>query len=174
MTGAHSKTGNSPGASLRDGIAACAKARRTMLVPGVADALSARIIADLGFEAVYVTGAGITNMDLGLPDLGFLSLPQLAEHTAAIRDAVTLPDILNLDSATHSTFITPYSSWNARANAIQIEDQASPKRCGHFEGKDMISVTPSRPSIAPWAQKVFRVPFSRVETVCGISGAGLD
>jgi len=86
-----------------------------MLVPGVANALSARIVADLGFEAVYVTGAGVTNMDLGLPDLGFLSLPQLAEHTAAIRDAVTLPDILNLDSATHSTFITPYSSWNARA-----------------------------------------------------------
>src|SRR5260221_12785794 len=87
-----------PVASFRDRIAACVAARRALIVPGAANALSARIIADLQFEAVYVTGAGVTNMYLGLPDMGFLSLTQLAEHTTAIRDAVALPIIVDADT----------------------------------------------------------------------------
>ena len=62
--------------------------KRGVLLPGAANALSARIIADLGFEAIYLTGAGLTNMHLGLPDLAFMDLSQLVEHTMAIRGAV--------------------------------------------------------------------------------------
>ena len=58
--------------------------KRGVLLPGAANALSARIIADLGFEAIYLTGAGLTNMHLGLPDLAFVDLSQLVEHTMAI------------------------------------------------------------------------------------------
>jgi 2-methylisocitrate lyase-like PEP mutase family enzyme len=138
---------DSPGAiarsaSLRDLVTACVNARRAIVVPGAANALSARIIADLGFEAVYVTGAGITNMDLGLPDFGFLNLSKLAEHTAAIRDAVGLPLIVDVDTGfgnALNVYQTTRVLERAGANAIQIEDQVSPKRCGHFAGKNVIS-----------------------------------
>jgi 2-methylisocitrate lyase-like PEP mutase family enzyme len=129
-------------ASLRDRIAACVKARQALVVPGAANALSARIIADLGFEAVYVTGAGLANMNLGLPDLGFLSLSQLAEHTAAIRDAVALPVIVDADTGfgnALSVYHTTRVLDRAGANAIQLEDQVSPKRCGHFASKAVIT-----------------------------------
>ena len=65
--------------------------RRALLVPGAANALSARIIEDLGFEAVYVTGAGVSNTFFGLPDLGFIGATDIVQHTAAIRLAVDLP-----------------------------------------------------------------------------------
>ena len=64
--------------------------RRALLVPGATNALAARIIADFGFAAVYVSGAGVTNAFLGLPDLGFISLAELAQHTVAIRGDGTL------------------------------------------------------------------------------------
>jgi 2-methylisocitrate lyase-like PEP mutase family enzyme len=124
-------------------LAECVAERRALLVPGAANALSARIVADLGFDAVYVTGAGVTNMHLGLPDMGFLSLTQLAEHTAAIRDVVVLPVIVDADTGFGNALSvrhTVRTLQRAGANAIQIEDQVSPKRCGHFAGKEVISV----------------------------------
>src|SRR5258705_10142537 len=72
--------------------------QRGVLLPGAPNALSARIIADLGFEAVYLTGAGLTNMHLGLPDLAFMDLSQLVEHTISIRGAVALPLIVYADT----------------------------------------------------------------------------
>ena len=72
--------------------------RRGMLVPGAANALAARVIEDLGFEAVYVSGAGVTNTFWGLPDLGFISLSELAQHTATIRDAVEIPVLVDADT----------------------------------------------------------------------------
>ena len=65
-------------------------ARRGVLVPGAFNALSARVVADLGFEAIYVTGAGVTNMWFGLPDQAFMGLTDIADHTARIRDAVIM------------------------------------------------------------------------------------
>jgi len=142
MTGPLNKPGvGKPGASFRDRLAACVTTRRALVVPGAANALSARVIADLGFEAVYVTGAGVTNMYLGLPDMGFLNLDQLAEHTAAIRDALTLPVIVDADTGFGNALAvcrTVRVLQRAGANVIQFEDQVSPKRCGHFAGKDVI------------------------------------
>ena len=127
------------GATLRAKV----EARRGLLVPGAANALSARIIADLGFEAVYITGAGVTNTFLGIPDLGFISLTELAQHTAAIRDAVNLPIIVDADTGFGNALNVLHTVRvleRAGANAIQIEDQIQPKRCGHFEGKEIIPV----------------------------------
>ena len=115
--------------------------RRGLLVPGAADALSARVIASLGFEAVYVTGAGVTNTLLGLPDLGFISLPELAQQTSAIREAVELPIIVDADTGFGNPLNVRQAVQvleRAGANAIQIEDQVFPKRCGHFSGKQVI------------------------------------
>ena len=116
--------------------------RRGLLVPGAADALSARVIASLGFEAIYITGAGVTNALLGMPDLGFISLPELAQQTAAIREAAELPIIVDADTGFGNPLNVRHTVQvleRAGANAIQIEDQVFPKRCGHFSGKQVIA-----------------------------------
>jgi 2-methylisocitrate lyase-like PEP mutase family enzyme len=117
------------------------EARRGLLVPGAFNALSARVVADLGFEAIYVTGAGVTNMSLGLPDQGFMGLHEICEHTARIRDAVELPLIVDADTGFGNALNVRHAVRQlerAGADAIQLEDQVSPKRCGHFSGKEVI------------------------------------
>ena len=70
----------------------------TLLVPGVANALGARVVEDLGFDAVYVSGAGIANTFYGIPDIGLVTLTEVAAHVAAIRGAVELPLIVDADT----------------------------------------------------------------------------
>jgi 2-methylisocitrate lyase-like PEP mutase family enzyme len=114
---------------------------RGVLMPGAPNALAARIIADLGFKAMYLTGAGVTNMHLGLPDLGFMNLSQVAEHVMAIRGVIDLPLIVDADTGfgnAVNVVHTIRTLEQAGASAIQIEDQHAPKRCGHFSGKALI------------------------------------
>jgi 2-methylisocitrate lyase-like PEP mutase family enzyme len=116
-------------------------ARRATLVPGAFNALSARVIADLGFDAIYVTGAGVTNMFFGLPDMGFMGLADIAEHTARIRDAVELPLLVDADTGFGNAINVRHTIRTlerAGADCVQLEDQISPKRCGHFSGKAVI------------------------------------
>jgi 2-methylisocitrate lyase-like PEP mutase family enzyme len=123
---------------LRDKV----EARRGLLVPGAFNALSARVIADLGFEALYVTGAGVTNMYFGMPDQGFIGLNELADHTARIRDAVDIPIIVDADTGFGNALNVRHTIRTlerAGADAVQLEDQVAPKRCGHFNGKEVIS-----------------------------------
>jgi 2-methylisocitrate lyase-like PEP mutase family enzyme len=115
--------------------------RRALLVPGAANALSARLIEDLGFEAVYVTGAGVSNTFFGLPDLGFIGATDIVQHTAAIRQAVDLPIVVDADTGFGSALNvhhTVRALERAGANGIQIEDQVMPKKCGHFSGKEVV------------------------------------
>jgi 2-methylisocitrate lyase-like PEP mutase family enzyme len=119
-----------------------AEARRGVLLPGAFNALSARVIADLGFEALYITGAGVTNMWFGMPDQGFMGLAEIADHTARIRDAVELPLLVDADTGfgnALNVYHTVRTLERAGADCIQLEDQVAPKRCGHFSGKDVIS-----------------------------------
>lgn len=128
--------------SPRKTLRALAEARRGVLVPGAFNALSARVIEDLGFEAIYITGAGVTNMWFGLPDQGFMGLHEIADHTARIRDAVSLPLIVDADTGFGNALNVRHTVRvleRAGADCIQFEDQVSPKRCGHFSGKDVIS-----------------------------------
>lgn len=123
-------------------LKALANARRGVLVPGAFNALSARVIEDLGFEAIYVTGAGVTNMWFGMPDQGFMGLHEIADHTARIRDAVDVPLIVDADTGFGNALNvvhTVRTLERAGADCIQLEDQVSPKRCGHFNGKEVIS-----------------------------------
>ncbi|KQO25678.1 carboxyvinyl-carboxyphosphonate phosphorylmutase [Acidovorax sp. Leaf76] len=123
-------------------LKALAEARRGVIVPGAFNALSARVVADLGFEALYVTGAGVTNMWFGLPDQAFMGLTDIADHTARIRDAVELPLIVDADTGfgnALNTYHAVRTLERAGADCIQLEDQVSPKRCGHFNGKEVIS-----------------------------------
>ncbi|MDH6594896.1 2-methylisocitrate lyase-like PEP mutase family enzyme [Variovorax sp. TBS-050B] len=123
-------------------LRALAQARRGTLVPGAFNALSAKVVEDLGFEAIYVTGAGVTNMWFGMPDQGFMGLAEIADHTARIRDAVALPLIVDADTGFGNALNvrhTVRTLERAGADCIQFEDQVSPKRCGHFAGKDVIA-----------------------------------
>jgi 2-methylisocitrate lyase-like PEP mutase family enzyme len=116
--------------------------RRGLLVPGAANALAARIIEDLGFEAVYLTGAGVTNSFWGMPDLGFISLPEIAQHTTTIREAVNIPVLVDADTGFGNALNVRHCVRvleRAGADAIQIEDQTMPKKCGHFSNKSVIS-----------------------------------
>lgn len=107
-----------------------------------ANALTARIIESPGFEAAYVTGAGIANTQLGVPDIGLVTLTELVGTTAAIAEISSLPLITDIDTG----FGNPINAYRtvrvlerAGAAALQIEDQAFPKKCGHFAGKTLIS-----------------------------------
>jgi len=116
-------------------------ARRALLAPGAGNALTARIIEDLGFETIYLTGAGLANTSLGVPDIGLVTLSELAETTAAIADATTLPLLVDADTGFGNALNmvrTVRALERAGAMAIQIEDQVFPKRCGHFADKEII------------------------------------
>jgi 2-methylisocitrate lyase-like PEP mutase family enzyme len=112
-----------------------------VVLPGVSNALAARVVADLGFPAAYVTGAGIANTFLGIPDNGLVTLTELADHLAAMRDVFSGPLMVDADTGFGNAVNmvrTVKVLERAGADAIQIEDQVFPKRCGHFDGKAVI------------------------------------
>jgi 2-methylisocitrate lyase-like PEP mutase family enzyme len=115
--------------------------REATILAGAANGLFARIIEDVGFEAVYVTGAGIANMYLGVPDVGLTTLTEVASHVSAIADAVAIPLLVDADTG----FGNPVNMVRtvkvlerAGAAGLQIEDQVFPKKCGHFDGKEIV------------------------------------
>lgn len=112
-----------------------------VILPGIANALAARVVADCGFPAAYVTGAGIANSFLGIPDNGLVTLTELARHVNAIREVFPGPLMVDADTGFGNALNmrrTIQTLERAGADAIQIEDQVFPKRCGHFEGKEVI------------------------------------
>ncbi|SDX29688.1 2-Methylisocitrate lyase, PEP mutase family [Celeribacter indicus] len=119
-------------------------------MPGAANALAARIIEDQGFEAVYLSGAGLTNTYLGMPDLGFVNLTEIAQHTSTIRDATELPIVVDADNGFGNALNVRHTIRTlerAGASAVQLEDQKTPKRCGHFSGKEVVPLDEARSRI---------------------------
>jgi 2-methylisocitrate lyase-like PEP mutase family enzyme len=115
--------------------------KRGAILPGTPNALFARVIEDLGFEAVYVTGAGIANMALGIPDIGLVTLTELTDHVAAICAAIDVPVLADADTGFGNPVNvtrTVRALERAGAAGMQIEDQIFPKKCGHFAGKDVV------------------------------------
>jgi 2-methylisocitrate lyase-like PEP mutase family enzyme len=115
--------------------------RQALTVPGVANALFARVAEDVGFPVIYATGAGIANMHLGAPDIGLTTLTEVATAVAAMADAVSVPLIVDADTGFGNALNmvrTVRVLERAGAAGLQIEDQVFPKRCGHFAGKAII------------------------------------
>ena len=115
--------------------------REAVVLAGAANGLFARIIEDVGYEAVYVTGAGVANMYLGAPDIGLTTLTEVAGHVSAIADAVALPLLVDADTGFGNAVNmvrTVRVLERAGAAGLQIEDQVFPKKCGHFEGKEVV------------------------------------
>ncbi|MBS7805729.1 oxaloacetate decarboxylase [Rhizobiales bacterium TNE-4] len=115
--------------------------RQALPFPGAANAMFARVIEELGFEVCYVTGAGIANMHLGAPDVGLTTLTEVANTVSAIADSVSVPLLVDADTGFGNAVNmvrTVKVLERAGAAGIQIEDQVFPKKCGHFEGKDVV------------------------------------
>lgn len=116
--------------------------RRDILVaPGASDAVVARLVANAGFNTIYATGAGIANAQFGLPDIGLITLTEMVEQVRRIVNAVNVPVIADADTGYGNPLnvmraVQEYE--HAGVAAIQIEDQVTPKKCGHFEGKQLI------------------------------------
>jgi methylisocitrate lyase len=112
-----------------------------VVAPGASSALFARLVELAGFDVVYATGAGIANMQFGLPDLGLVTMTEILETVKRMNDAVALPIIVDIDNGYGNALnvyrtVREFSAIGAAA--LQLEDQQLPKRCGHFAGKAVI------------------------------------
>ena len=112
------------------------------IVPGAYDPLMARLVEQAGFEAVYITGGGISRSQ-GYPDMGLLTLTENVQVLCRIVDAVGIPVIADIDTGYGNAInvirsVREYE--RAGVAAFHIEDQVAPKKCGHYEGKAVVSV----------------------------------
>ncbi|NIJ14271.1 carboxyvinyl-carboxyphosphonate phosphorylmutase [Saccharomonospora amisosensis] len=129
---------NQPRARLRELLAA----KRPLVAPGAYDALSARLVEQAGFDAVYMTGFGTTASLIGRPDVGLLSSAEMIDNAARIVSAVDVPVIADADTGFGNAINvvrTVRSYEQAGVSAIHLEDQVMPKKCGHMSGKAVIS-----------------------------------
>jgi len=115
--------------------------RQGLVVPGAFDALSARLVEQAGFPAVYMTGFGVSAARLGLPDLGFAGLAEMVDQARNLATAVSIPLIADADTGYGSVLqvrrtVQQYEA--AGVAALHIEDQVAPKRCGHLSGKQVV------------------------------------
>jgi carboxyvinyl-carboxyphosphonate phosphorylmutase len=115
---------------------------RPVLAPGVFDALGARLVAEAGFDAAYMTGFGTAAARLGRPDVGLLTMTEMVENARNIVGAVDLPVISDADTGygnAVNVIRTVQEFERAGVAAVHLEDQLSPKRCGHLDGKQLVS-----------------------------------
>ena len=116
---------------------------KILLAPGAHDALTARIAEMCGFEAVYMTGAGTVNTQLGMPDHSMITLTEMVQSAARMARATTLPIVSDADTGyggVLNVMRTVQEFQLAGIAGIHIEDQVMPKRCGHLKGKEIIPI----------------------------------
>ena len=118
------------------------KEKGPLVIPGVYDAMSAKIAEKTGFKAMFQTGYGTSATLFGMPDYGFISSTETIDNARRICSAVSVPVIVDADTG----YGNALSVWklvkeleSAGASAIFLEDQRWPKRCGHMQGKEVIS-----------------------------------
>ena len=118
-------------------------ADHTVAMPGAVNALSARMIEREGFEAIYISGAVLANSVGGVPDIGLMTLTESAAHCAAIASVSSLPIVADADTGyggPDNAARTVRVLEAAGVSGIHLEDQEFPKRCGHLDGKTLVSV----------------------------------
>ena len=111
------------------------------IVPGAYDVLSARLVQVAGFEAVYLTGGGYSRSN-GYPDIGLLTMTEVTQWISRTVEAVDIPVISDMDSGYGNALnvvraVREYEK--AGVSAFHLEDQVSPKKCGHYEGKQLVT-----------------------------------
>jgi methylisocitrate lyase len=118
-------------------------ARGCVLLPGVPNAAIARQVQRAGFDAVYISGAGMANATAGVPDIGLLSMTEVARLASYVATAVTIPAIVDADTGfggAENVARTIRELEKAGLAGCHIEDQEFPKRCGHLSGKSVVDV----------------------------------
>lgn len=115
--------------------------KEIIVAPGAIDALSALLIEQAGFPAIYISGAGIASSRLGVPDIGLTTLNEVADSAKHIFNTTNIPAICDIDTGygnAINTIRTIQEFERIGAAGVQIEDQITPKRCGHIEHKQLI------------------------------------
>lgn len=130
-----------PRARLRELLAAAQDSRSPLVAPGAYDALSARLVQQAGFDVVYMTGFGTSASLLGRPDIGLLGGAEMTDNARRMAQAVEVPLIADADTGYGNALnvvrtVREYEQ--AGVGGLQLEDQVSPKRCGHMTGKAVI------------------------------------
>ena len=128
----------SKGAQLRQLIA-----QGSVMLPGVPNAAVARLVERAGFDAVYISGAGMANATAGVPDIGLLSMTEVVRLAGYIANAVAIPAIVDADTGfggAENVARTIRELEKADLAGCHIEDQEFPKRCGHLAGKSLVDV----------------------------------
>src|SRR6266511_3041300 len=118
-------------------------AKGAVIMPGVPNAGMARQVERAGFDAVYVSGAGMANATAGVPDIGLLSLTEVVTLAGYVAKAVTIPAIVDADTGfggSENVARTVRELEAAGLAGCHIEDQEFPKRCGHLAGKSLVDV----------------------------------
>ena len=116
--------------------------RRLLVAPGAFDGLSARLVEEAGFEAVYLSGGAVAR-SMGVPDIGLVTISEVIERAVQVVSAVKIPVIADADTGYGNALnlVRAVREFErAGVAAIHIEDQVTPKRCGHLEGKEVISL----------------------------------
>src|SRR4051794_32607926 len=127
-----------PAQQIRDLVAA-----DTILMPGVYDAITARIAARLGFDIVFISGYSVSAARLGEPDFGFLTESEMADAARSVTRVSNAPVIVDADTGygnAVNVMRTVSDFQDAGAAGVFLEDQVWPKKCGHFQGKQVVSV----------------------------------
>tara|TARA_B100000579_G_scaffold434022_1_gene453965 strand:+ start:895 stop:1791 length:897 start_codon:yes stop_codon:yes gene_type:complete len=114
------------------------KSNKILRVPGAYNPLTAKLIEEIGYDAVYISGAVMSN-DLGYPDIGLTTLKDVSNRSNQIARVTNLPSIVDIDTGFESCEETIQILENYGISAVQIEDQVERKRCGHLENKELIS-----------------------------------
>jgi methylisocitrate lyase len=118
-------------------------ARGCVMMPGVPNAAMARQVERAGFDAVYISGAGMANATAGVPDIGLLTSTEVAQLAGYVANAVTIPAIVDADTGfggAENVARTIRQLEQAGLAGCHIEDQEFPKRCGHLAGKEVVDV----------------------------------
>jgi methylisocitrate lyase len=118
-------------------------AKGAVMMPGVPNAAMARQVERAGFDAVYISGAGMANATAGVPDIGLLTLTEVARLAGYIAKAVKIPAIVDADTGfggAENVARTIQELERAGLAGCHIEDQEFPKRCGHLAGKSIVDV----------------------------------
>src|SRR6266540_5907180 len=116
--------------------------KRALVVPGAYDGVSAKLVERAGFPVAYMTGYGVSASRLGLPDMGFAGLAEMADHARNMAAAVSIPLVADADTGYGNALnvrrtVTAYEA--AGVAGLHLEDQQLPKRCGHLAGKVVVS-----------------------------------
>ena len=128
----------SPGARLRSLIA-----EKTVVLPGAFNAAVGLLAQEAGFEAVYISGAGLVNATAGYPDIGLFTMDEMATQASYIARSLRVPAICDADTGygeVLQVMRTVQAYEQAGLAGLHLEDQVAPKRCGHLDGKSLISV----------------------------------